>query len=255
MVGDKLNSILISLGLTPEEFAHEIGVGKSSVYKILRGDTKKFSRNIAERIAHNYDQYSVQFILSLNKNDTSIPSESYFKKLDTSDSDKDQNPVIVTKSGSRYRELPNGKWLLSVPLIPYKAQASYINHFNDAEWISEQMEVTFVVDIKGQGVYRAFEIVNDSMDDDSKRSIPSGSIVLGRELGKQHWKDQLRINHYNNWIIVHQDTILCKEIIKHDSAKGIITCHSLNDSPEYSDFEINLNEVKQLFNIIKKQME
>lgn len=60
--------------------------------------------------------------------------------------------------------------------------------------------------------------------------------------------------HIKKWyfVIVHKtDGILVKEIIDHNPDTGEITCHSLNPSPEYEDFKINLNDVAQLFNIVQ----
>lgn len=166
----------------------------------------------------------------------------------------DPMEIFNTKAGSNYEELPNGKYLLTVPLIPVRAQATYISEFADAEYISDLNKVSFIVDRIGRGSYRAFEIQNDSMNDGTIESIPDGAIVLGRELGKQHWKSRLNTNGFPYWIIVHKNTILCKEIIHHNVEEGIITCHSLNDSPEFPDFDIHLNDCHQLFNIIKKQI-
>ena len=98
----------------------------------------------------------------------------------------------------------------------------------------------------------AFEIKGDSMDDDTRKSLANGDIVLGRELGSEHWRDKLRTNEYPNWIIVLDNTILCKQIINQDVEKGTITCHSLNTSPEYSDFELSFNDIRQMFNIIQR---
>lgn len=144
---------------------------------------------------------------------------------------------------------------LMAPLVPVRAQARYVSDFHNAEFISGFSRVSLVVDRIGRGNYQAFEIQNDSMDDDSKRSIPDGAIVLGRELGKQHWQSKFRTNQFPYWIIVHKNAILCKEIIHHDVERGIITCHSLNESPEYQDFDLSLNDVNQLFNIVKKQIQ
>ena len=159
-----------------------------------------------------------------------------------------------TKAGSKYEELPNGRYKLTVPFVPVRAQARYTSDFNDAEFISHLTEVSFIVDRVGNGKYLAFEIQNDSMDDDSKRSIPDGAIVLGRELNKQHWKNKFRTGDFPYWIIVHKQGMLCKEIINHDVENGVITCHSLNRSPEYQDFDIKLDDCYQLFNIVKKQI-
>lgn len=161
---------------------------------------------------------------------------------------------FMTKAGSKYEDLMNGRYKLTVPFVPVRAQARYASEFNDAEFISNLTEVSFIVDRVGNGRYLAFEIQNDSMDDDSKRSIPDGAIVLGRELGKHHWKNKFRTTEFPYWIIVHENGMLCKEIVNHDVENGIITCHSLNDSPEYADFDFNLDEVHQLFNIVKKQL-
>lgn len=165
----------------------------------------------------------------------------------------DPKELFNTKSGNNFEELSEGKYLMTVPLIPYKAQARYISEYSDAEFISELNRVSFVVDRVVKGKYRAFEIQNDSMNDGTIDSIPDGAIVLGRELQKHHWKNKFNINTYPFWIIVHQETIVCKQIIDHDTEKGTITCHSLNPSPEYPDFKLNLDEIHQMFNIVKKQ--
>lgn len=173
---------------------------------------------------------------------------------------KESHEVFKTKSGNIIDELSSGKFLLTVPLLPYKAHATYISEFQDAEYIDDLTKVSFMVDKVPRGKYIAFEIQNDSMNDatleygPSREAILNGDVVLGRELGKQHWTSKLNTNGYPYWIIIHKDTIVCKQIINHDVTNGIITCHSLNNSPEFQDFNLNLDDCYQLFNIIKKQI-
>ncbi len=172
--------------------------------------------------------------------------------------------IFKTKSGNIIDELPSGKFLLTVPLVPHKAQATYISEHEDADYVSDLTKVSFIVDKVPQGKYMAFEIKNDSMNDASLDRPPSrdailhGDIVLGRELQKLLWRNKLRINGVNGypfWIIVHQKGIFCKQIVKHEVKEGVIWCHSLNNSPEFErDFSLKLNECYQLFNIIKKQI-
>src|SRR5690606_34914332 len=50
-----------------------------------------------------------------------------------------------TKSGNHITELPNGKYLLSVYLVPHKAHATYVSEFQDAEFIHDLQKVSFVV--------------------------------------------------------------------------------------------------------------
>lgn len=198
--------------------------------------------------------------LEIEKLEQYFDSNNYSYKSEVLHKIKEPKRKFITKSGNDINELSNGKYLLSVPMVPHKAHATYISEFQDADFISDLTKVSFIVDRIPRGSYMAFEIQNDSMNDATLDSEPSrnailhGDIVLGRELGKQHWTSKLNINGYPFWIIVHKDTIVCKEIIKHDVDKGIITCHSLNNSPEFIDFELKLDDCYQLFNIIKKQI-
>lgn len=193
-----------------------------------------------DSIVSNYPDLNVEWLLT---------GEGEMLK----DARSESEPYFTSKCGTKYYELPFGKFRMRVPLVPIEAYAKYIDEYRDAELLEDYSEVDFIVDKVGLGKYLAFEIKGDSMDDDSKRSIPDGSIVLGRNVSMDYWKDNLRIKDFPYWIIVMANTILCKEIVEHDIEKGTIVCHSLNDSPEYEDFEVNLRDVRQLFNIVKKQ--
>jgi hypothetical protein len=170
--------------------------------------------------------------------------------LVVSDSDDE---YIKNSTDNSFKPLSDGRYKVSIPLVPAHAHARYVSDFCEDVYNQELEHVEFVVDQIGKGKYLAFEIKGDSMDDDSKYSIPDRSIVLCRDLQQDHWKNQLHLNKFPYCIIVHETSILCKQIIEHDAEKGIIKCHSLNPSPEYQDFEISLNEVKQLLNIVKIQ--
>lgn len=164
---------------------------------------------------------------------------------------------LITPSGVKYFELPNGKFRMRVPFIPIKAYAKYVDECRDVEFVESLEEADFIVDKIGHGKYFSFEIKGDSMDDGSIKSIPHGSTVLARDLSPDHWctGNGLRTKEYPYWIIVLDNTILCKEIIDQDVEKGKIMCHSLNPSREYnSDFEVNINEIRQLLNIVQKTL-
>lgn len=68
MVGKNLDEILNELKITPEDFGLKIGVGKSSIYKILRGDIKKVTKKFAEKVNKIYPQYTIDYLLSFNYN-------------------------------------------------------------------------------------------------------------------------------------------------------------------------------------------
>lgn len=214
------------LGLTQTEFGEQIGVKLRTVQSWESGD-----RNIS---------HSALIVL-----------EDILEKY-AQGTQSDNTPVhIKNKNGNKFTELPGGKFIIQVPLIPGKAFAQYLTECCDGEVMEGYAEIAFDVDHIGRGNYVAFEIKGDSMNNGGLYDNPDGATALCRELGKQHWKDGFRDSQYG-WVIVHKDSILCKDIIGYDAEKGTIKCHSRNTSPEYSDFDIELNDVLQIFKIIKR---
>lgn len=174
-------------------------------------------------------------------------------ELENSYNTGSSDTYLVTKSGVKYYEMANNRFRMRVPLIPIKAYAKYIDEYRDADFLDDSYEeFDFIVDKIGHGRYFAFEIKGDSMDNDSRKSLSDGDIVLARELAKEHWNNKLHTKDYPNWIIVLDGTVLCKQIVKHDLENKKITCHSLNPSPEYADFHLELHTVRQLCNIVQR---
>lgn len=234
-VKGRLISFISANGYSVAEFERIIGVSAGYVKNI----SKSIQPDILTRIANNFPDINIDWLLI--GRDEMYKSGSYSNVKE-----------LITKSGICYKELSNGKFQMTVPFVPQKAYAKYLDEIRDAEEVTYDTW-DFIVDKIGHGDYRAFEIKGDSMDDDSKRSICNGDIVLARDLARTHWMSPLNIKDFPYWIIVHDNTVICKQIVSHDTKKGTIICHSLNDSPEYSkDFEIKLDEVCKLYNIIQR---
>lgn len=82
------------------------------------------------------------------------------------------------------------------------------------------------------------------MDDNTRRAICHGDIVMAKELRKEYWAYKLHIPKV--FVIVHKTGgITCKEIVEHNIETGEIVCHSWN--PTHRDFSLNLADVMQLF--------
>ena len=52
--------------LTPTEFGDKIAMGKSGVYKVLKGETKKLRRSSAENINKVFPRYSVEALMLMD---------------------------------------------------------------------------------------------------------------------------------------------------------------------------------------------
>lgn len=236
---DRLKYLLERDGVTAYRIWKDTAITKGTIANYIEGKTNPNKSNIS--------------ILAIYFNVREEWLSKGIGEMARNDGPKGETPYLVTKSGVKYYEMSNGKYRMRVPFIPVKAYAKYIDEYRDAEFLGGEFEeFDFIVDKIGHGRYFAFEIKGDSMDDDSKRSLCNGDIVLARELGKEHWRSKLHTDDFPNWIIVLENTILCKQISEQDIDKGTVTCHSLNTSPEYTDFELKLDSICQLCNIVQR---
>lgn len=236
---NRLKYLLEKDGITAYRIWKDTSITKGTIANYIEGKTNPNKSNIS--ILANYFNVNEQWLLT--GEGRMIRHEDF----------KGETPYLITKSGVKYYEMSNGKYKMRVPFIPIKAYAKYIDEYRDAEFLGGEFEeFDFIVDKIGLGRYFAFEIKGDSMDDNTKRSLCDGDIVLARELSKEHWRNKLHTDDFPNWIIVLDNTILCKQIAEQNTEKGYIVCHSLNSSPEYTDFELKLNKVYQLCNIVQR---
>lgn len=140
---------------------------------------------------------------------------------------------------------------MSVPHVPFAARAEFANLAEDLEPHLENWErEVYIVDKKVNGKYLSFDVKGDSMDNGMKDCLEDGDKVLVRELERDFWRD-LHVNEHKYWVLVFGSSILIKQILSEDVDNGTIVCHSLNPSPEYHDFTLNLDDVRLLYYVVK----
>lgn len=155
-------------------------------------------------------------------------------------------------NSNSFMKLENGQFLMTMPLAEFNIQAGLLDHYQDIEFMKGLNKHSIIVDQPVKGRYMAFRVKGDSMDDGTNNAIVPNSIVSTRELQRQHWTSSLRIKDFEYWVIYTTESKfpLLKQIVAHNVQEGIITCHSLNDGPEYKDFELSLNDVQALFYVV-----
>lgn len=224
-----MNEVLSTLDKKASELAKAIELKRpQAIYDILNPNKKVgISKNMAESICLKFPQLNKTYLLT--------GEGSILKK-------PIQNEVTQLTIGG----------VMMVPLVNQYAHAGYMAGYADAVYIDSLPKIPWVVDHEYKGKYISFEVRGDSMDDGLKHSYEQGDILLCREIYPEYWKCKLHINTWDAFVIVHKtDGIVVKQIINHDVENGIITCHSFN--PIYDDFQIDLREVAQLFNVVKQQ--
>jgi hypothetical protein len=152
---------------------------------------------------------------------------------------------------SPFIDLGNGQYIMIVPLVQDYAYAGYLSGYQDNEYLEELPKHSFVVNKQHRGHYMAFQVIGDSMSNGTDESITEGSTVTGREIQRHLWNSRFHIHRFKDYVIVHKEGILIKRIIRHDVDTGVITCQSLNpDKDAYPDFDLSLDDCKQIFNIV-----
>jgi phage repressor protein C with HTH and peptisase S24 domain len=145
------------------------------------------------------------------------------------------------------------KSIMHVPLVNKYAYAGYLSGFGDSEYLQALPTLPMIADREGKGTYVAFEVKGDSMDDGTRNSYEAGDIIICRQIAQHHWQNKLHIQKYD-FVIVHRtEGVLLKKIVRHDTVSGVLTLHSLN--PLFDDFNVHLNDIAQIFNVIKVERE
>lgn len=227
--GDFLKQWLKKHRKSAPKLAKELGLAKSSVYYQL--DLEQLSSSFIEKL-----EDKGFFIFQNNTENSSITVAA-----------EPTTPYQKLKPNAA--PLPDGLNIIKVPLVQEYAYAGYLSGYTDNHYIQDLPTIPFITEKQPNGNYMAFQVRGDSMNDGSIDSYQHGDIVLCRAINKVHWLNKLHIHKWD-FIIVHQtEGILLKKIIEHNASTGQIKIHSLN--PFFDDTELNLNDVSQLFNIIK----
>ena len=200
-----------------------------------------------EHISNTFPELSRSWLL-LGEGEMIKHSESYKSRLDFINEKKLlQNKESTVLTGAKPRDIADDGYM-NVPLIPVRGKAGYLTGYGDMKFIESLPRIPVVVDKEYRGKYRCFEVDGDSMDDNTRDAICDRDIVLGREIKRELWKCKLHIKEWE-FVIVHTEGITIKRIVEHDIETGQIKCHSFN--PFYEDFDLNLEDVIELYNVIK----
>lgn len=163
------------------------------------------------------------------------------------------DPFGFEATNDKIYQLPDESLIMQVPVIPYKAWASYLRGHADPEFYDGLQTMPVPVDVAHKGTYLIFEVGGESMlNPGSRKCIWPGEKIIGRDLKRENWKYKLHYNSTDAWVIVHKERgIVVKEIIAHNVDNGEITLRSWNpDKNEHPDYTVYLEDVEQIFNVV-----
>ncbi|MHA8064994.1 S24 family peptidase [Aquirufa aurantiipilula] len=213
----------------------------SRLHYVVTG-RNKISPKLARDIVTVYPQISYTWLLKgegemVNTDTENLhlkePEGAYFKAKTSS------------KLKQEVKQVDSSKFM-EVPYVSAIAQAGFMNgHFYNH---LEELDTMLLPQEFEKGNYIVVEIVGESMNDGTDKSINDGDKLLLKEVEMPLNGHGLNFRQ-NIFVIVSHEGIVCKQITKHDVEKGIITLHSWNSS--YEDYQLNLSSVQKLFYVKK----
>ncbi|MGB5820099.1 MAG: helix-turn-helix domain-containing protein [Saonia sp.] len=221
--------------VTQDDLAEVIGVSKSTIQNYEAKGATIPTKNLT-KLAEYFD-HSI--------------AELYLREVNEAEG---IYSVPATKSGNDIKSIGHGKYVVMVPLVSAENRQRYMKRVQDEMFLAQLGRIGFVLHRIEDYKYMAFEITNKSMDNGSIHGIPNKAIVLGREVPKKEFARTLGTGQYPYWVLIYKNDFMCKRIESYNKKENTIVCHSLNSSPEYSDFEVDMKEVQQLFVIVKKEV-
>lgn len=99
--------------------------------------------------------------------------------------------------------------------------------------------------------YTAFEVKGDSMDDGTRESFEAGDKLL--VIPAEDFRTAISSDLDSFWVIETENRILLKQIIEYNKLSDTVTCHSLNPSPAFLDFEIPIKKIEKIYRVIQQQ--
>ncbi len=139
--------------------------------------------------------------------------------------------------------------LMAVPILTIQAQAGYLKGHADLNYLTKLETMLLPMECE-KGSYVVIEVSGDSMDDGSSRAILDGDKLLVKEVEKDIWAFQnLQRRNYLYAIATASEGLIIKEIVHHDTHKGLVTCHSLNSL--FKDFTLSVDDIYRVFTISK----
>ncbi|WP_298649007.1 hypothetical protein [uncultured Proteiniphilum sp.] len=116
-------------------------------------------------------------------------------------SEESRSYEIENNNGNQFVKLPDGQFLMTMPIVSVEAQAGFLDFYGDVEYLAEMPKHSMVVDEVHRGHYIAFVVAGDSMDNYTPESFMAGDIVSTRESQRINWTDKLRIKDFPYWVI------------------------------------------------------
>lgn len=186
-------------------------------YLTLIKIAKKFGKKIDDLLTNNLELDERRSTISKSQNDPI----------------KEVQPVLVTVNEDG-RE--------NITLVPVRAQAGYLTHYNDQSYIQELPAFHIPIPRYQTGTFRAFEVEGFSMQSFTGAGLSPGDIVIARYVD-----DPLSMRDSRVYVIISTEGVLIKRIINRLGNDQKLILKSDNKSNDYPDILLEPEQIMEVW--------
>lgn len=122
-----------------------------------------------------------------------------------------------------------------IPLVSVKAQAGYLEGYDDSNYI-EELPTYSVPDMRN-GTYRMFQVSGFSM----YPTLQDGSYVIGKFVEDWEWLSDNRVCV----VVTERDGVIVKRVTNRAREKGFLYCKS--DNRDYKHITVRVEDIREIW--------
>ena len=220
-----------SKGITREKFFEDLGI----TYGNFKGKAKEkaLSSDVLAKIITKYPEISSEWLLT--GNGEMLKSEGATEVIKTPRVEIIEPIKVEGRSLMPKVVVVDDDDNDRIPLVSVKAQAGYLEGYDDSNYIEELP--TYSLPEMRNGTYRMFQVSGFSM----YPTLQDGSYVIGKFVEDWEWLGDNRVCV----VVTERDGVIVKRVTNRAREKGFLYCKS--DNRDYKHIKVMLEDIKEIW--------
>jgi transcriptional regulator len=218
-------------GITREKFFDDLGI----TYGNFKGKAKEkaLSSDVLAKIITKYPDINPEWLLT-GKGDM-LKDEGAIEVIKTPRVEIIEPIKVEGRSLMPKVVVVDDRDNDRIPLVSIKAQAGYLEGYDDSNYI-EELPTYSVPDMRN-GTYRMFQVSGFSM----YPTLQDGSYVIGKFVENWEWLSDNRVCV----VVTERDGVIVKRVTNRAREKGFLYCKS--DNRDYKHITVRVEDIREIW--------
>ena len=218
-------------GITREKFFEDLGI----TYGNFKGKAKEkaLSSDVLAKIITKYPDVNPEWLLT--GNGEMLKSEGATEVIKTPRVEIIEPIKVEGRSLMPKVVVVDDNDNDRIPLVSVKAQAGYLEGYDDSNYIEELP--TYSVPEMRNGTYRMFQVSGFSM----YPTLQDGSYVIGKFVENWEWLSDNRVCV----VVTERDGVIVKRVTNRAREKGFLYCKS--DNRDYKHITVRVEDIREIW--------